>query len=106
LHAIRRPAVSARHGDAIGTDPGTIAAIPHCRGAKRSRRERRKMTAATPVLKICHHDGGTDWLVAACWPDGRTEEISGFKNEAEANEWITARFDEWLRELELIEKGC
>ena len=34
-----------------------------------------------PVLQIRHSDG-QDWFVAATWPDGRCEEIGGFKNEA------------------------
>jgi hypothetical protein len=53
------------------------------------------MTNSVPVLQIRHSEGH-DWLVAATWPDGRYEEIAGFKNESEANEWIANKFQSWL----------
>jgi hypothetical protein len=53
------------------------------------------MTNSVPVLQIRHSEGH-DWLVAATWPDGRYEEIAGFKNESEANEWIANKFQAWL----------
>jgi hypothetical protein len=57
-----------------------------------------------PVLQIRHSDG-QDWLVAATWPDGRYEEIAGFKNELEANEWIANKFHEWLDNQRHAMKG-
>jgi hypothetical protein len=30
--------------------------------------------------------------VVARWPDGRLEDIGGFKSELEANEWIAKHF--------------
>ncbi len=53
------------------------------------------MTDKIPILQIRHADGG-EWKVAATWPDGRSEEIKGFKSENAANEWIANRFASWL----------
>jgi hypothetical protein len=53
------------------------------------------MTDQIPVLQIRHTDGEA-WKVAATWPDGRFEEIKGFKSESEANEWIAHSLQEWL----------
>lgn len=54
------------------------------------------MLAATPVLQIRRSDAGQEISVAATWPDGRRKEVSGFKNETEANEWIATKFQEWM----------
>jgi hypothetical protein len=53
------------------------------------------MNTKMPVLQIRHRDG-ENWFVAATWPDGRFEEIQGFKTESEANEWIAKEFQAWL----------
>jgi hypothetical protein len=52
-----------------------------------------------PVLQIRNTNGG-DWRVHAEFPDGSFEEISGFKNENEANEWIANSLREWLEQRE------
>jgi hypothetical protein len=57
------------------------------------------MTQQMPVLQIRHADG-KDWKVAATWPDGRFEELKGFKTESEANEWITHSLQAWLDEMD------
>ena len=57
-----------------------------------------------PVLQIRHSEG-QDWLVAAACPDGRYEEIAGFKNELEANEWIANKFHAWLDNQRHAMKG-
>ena len=57
-----------------------------------------------PVLQIRHSDG-QDWFVAATWPDGRSEEIAGFKSELEANEWIANKFQAWLDNQKHALKG-
>jgi hypothetical protein len=36
--------------------------------------------------------------VEARWPDGRLEDIGGFKSELEANEWIAKHFQTWLEQ--------
>ena len=46
---------------------------------------------AIPILQIRRAEG-EDWCVAATWPDGHFEEIAGFKNETDANDWITKKF--------------
>ena len=51
---------------------------------------------ATPVLQIRQHATWKDFSVAASWPDGRVEEILGFKSETDANEWIAHKFQAWL----------
>jgi hypothetical protein len=56
------------------------------------------MTAVTPVLQIRRSDSGKEICVAATWPDGRFQEISGFHSETEANEWIANKFQQWLDE--------
>jgi len=60
-------------------------------------KETTAMNMKTPVLQIRHRDG-ENWFVAATWPDGRFEEIQGFKTESEANEWIAKEFQAWLDE--------
>jgi hypothetical protein len=55
------------------------------------------MTDPIPILQIRHAEGD-DWSVAATWPDGRSEEIKGFKSESAANEWIANRSAAWLDE--------
>ena len=62
------------------------------------------MHDTTPALQIRHSDGD-DWWVAATWPDGRYEEIAGFKSELEANEWIARKFQEWLDNQKNAGKG-
>jgi hypothetical protein len=57
-----------------------------------------------PILQI-RNTGEQDWSVAATWPDGRSEEISGFKNESEANEWIATKFQAWLDNQKHALKG-
>jgi hypothetical protein len=49
-----------------------------------------------PTMQI-RHDMHDRWWVAAKWPDGRTENIKGFKSESEANEWIANELDSWLK---------
>jgi hypothetical protein len=55
------------------------------------------MAMQPPVLQIRHRDE-EDWFVAATWPDGRSEDIRGFKSEQDANEWIAKEFQAWLDE--------
>lgn len=50
-----------------------------------------------PVLQI-RHTPQDEWFVAAKWPDGRTEDIRGFKTESEANEWVVNELQAWLDE--------
>jgi hypothetical protein len=52
-----------------------------------------------PVLQIRHAES-EDWCVAATWPDGHFEQIAGFKNETDANEWIAKKFQAWLEDRE------
>ena len=58
------------------------------------------MTYDIPILQI-RHANGEPWKVAATWPDGRFEEIRGFKTESEANEWIARSLQAWLDASEL-----
>jgi hypothetical protein len=53
--------------------------------------------AVIPTLQLRHAEG-EGWCVAARWPDGRVEDIAGFKSEFEANEWIAKDFQTWLEE--------
>ena len=55
------------------------------------------MNTTPPVLQIRRREG-ENWFVAATWPDGKFEEIEGFKTESEANEWIAKKFQTWLDE--------
>ena len=50
---------------------------------------------AIPILQIRRAEG-EDWCVAATWP----EEIAGFKNETDANDWIAKKFQAWLEDRE------
>jgi hypothetical protein len=60
---------------------------------------RRPAMTAIPILQIRRAEG-EDWWVAATWPDGHFEEIAGFKNETDANDWITKKFQAWLEDRE------
>jgi len=57
------------------------------------------MTA--PVLQIRNKNGGA-WTVHADFPDGSFEEISGFKTENEANEWVAKELQDWLDRRERL----
>ena len=54
-----------------------------------------------PNLQVRHseRDGGEAWTVRATWDDGSFEEIRGFQNEGEADDWIANKFPIWLEEL-------
>jgi hypothetical protein len=52
-----------------------------------------------PALAVLHR-GGRQWAVRATWPDGHCEQISGFANERDANDWIVDKFQDWLADLE------
>jgi hypothetical protein len=59
------------------------------------------MLTTVPKLQVRHSvtNHGEDWTVRATWDDGTFEEISGFQNEAEANDWIANKFEIWLDEI-------
>jgi hypothetical protein len=59
------------------------------------------MKGKLPSLQIRHsaHGERESWTVRATWADGTFEEISGFQNEGDANDWITNKFPIWLEEL-------
>jgi hypothetical protein len=48
-----------------------------------------------PFLQIRNSEGG-GWAVHAEFPDGSFEDISGFKSENEANEWVAKDLQDWL----------
>jgi hypothetical protein len=54
-----------------------------------------------PTLQIRHSasDQPEAWTVRATWEDGTFEEISGFRNEAEADDWIANKFEIWFEEV-------
>jgi hypothetical protein len=54
---------------------------------------------AMPVLQIRNYNGGA-WCVHAEFPDGTSEDISGFKTENEANQWIAKDLQLWLETRE------
>jgi hypothetical protein len=60
-----------------------------------------QMQTTLPNLQVRQSDtdSGENWSVRATWEDGTFEEISGFQNEVEANEWITNKFQIWLTEV-------
>ena len=60
-----------------------------------------------PALQIRHSETATanSWAVRAIWTDGAFEEISGFHNEAEANDWITNKFPIWVAEIDKARAG-
>jgi hypothetical protein len=59
------------------------------------------MQTTLPTLQVRHSDmnGDENWSVRATWEDGTFEEMSGFQNEVEANDWITNKFQIWLAEV-------
>jgi hypothetical protein len=63
------------------------------------------MSMPTPVLQIRTSDSGRDFSVAAKWDDGRLEEISEFKSESEANDWIARKFQDWIAGQDQARKG-
>ena len=52
-----------------------------------------------PAIQI-RHESDRNWAVRATWSDGHFEEIPGFPNERDANEWITYKFQDWLADVE------
>lgn len=58
-----------------------------------------------PVMQI-RHDPSDRWWVAAKWPDGQIEDISDFRSESEANEWIANELDAWLEERRQAEANA
>jgi hypothetical protein len=56
-------------------------------------------TLTMPALAVVH-EGSRQWAVRATWPDGHFEEVSGFPNEQDANDWITNKFQDWLVDVE------
>jgi hypothetical protein len=66
------------------------------------------MKDTLPSLQIRHsaHGERDSWTVRATWEDGTFEEITGFQNEAEADDWITNKFPIWLEELNKARRSC
>jgi hypothetical protein len=60
-----------------------------------------RMQTTLPALQVRHSDTAESesWTVRAIWEDGTFEEISGFDNEAAANDWIANKFQIWLEEI-------
>jgi hypothetical protein len=69
--------------------------LPSCRGAPGHDR---------PDLANPQQERGA-WSVHAEFPDGSFEEISGFKTENEANEWIAKDLQDWLDRRERSKSG-
>jgi hypothetical protein len=65
------------------------------------------MQSTLPALQIRHSgtSGRERWTVRATWQDGTFEEIAGFANEAEADEWIAHKFPIWIDEIDKARKG-
>ena len=42
----------------------------------------------------------------AIWEDGTFEEIAGFENETDADDWITNKFPIWFEELSKVRQSC
>jgi hypothetical protein len=60
---------------------------------------------AVPIFQIRHGPEESGWIVAATWPDGRTEDITDFASESEANEWIASELQGWLDRRKQGEAG-
>jgi hypothetical protein len=58
-----------------------------------------------PALQIRNKNGGS-WIVRAEFPDGSFEEISGFKTESDANEWIATNLQDWMEQREKRQTGA
>ena len=56
-------------------------------------------TLTMPALAVLH-EGSKRWTVRATWPDGHFEDVSGFSNEHDANDWITNKFQDWMLDVE------
>jgi hypothetical protein len=39
-----------------------------------------------------------EWIVAAKWPSGHSQDFKGFTSESLANEWIAKKLQTWLDE--------
>ena len=49
-----------------------------------------------PEFQCVEISRGRGWLVRASWSSGRTAEIPGFANQAEAEAWIRDESPAWL----------
>ena len=89
-----------RKSGGIGATKQRGPAVPQPQTAGHNRRaastkDSTMKLATVPALQV-KHSAGTAWRIVATWPDGRSEEIANFKNEAEANAWISEDFLDWL----------
>ncbi|HYI30206.1 MAG TPA: hypothetical protein VD863_20390 [Bradyrhizobium sp.] len=50
-----------------------------------------------PILQVRRNEK-LEWMVAARWPNGRTEEVANFENESEATEWVAYEMKNWAQE--------
>ena len=52
----------------------------------------------TPDFKPLSSKEGGEWLVIVTWPDGVQQQISGFRSEFEAEDWIRKDAFTWLQQ--------
>jgi hypothetical protein len=54
--------------------------------------------SATPTFDPKPLEAGTEWRIVVTYPGGKQEHIAGFRDEAEAREWLEGKGRKvWLR---------
>lgn len=53
------------------------------------------MSEPRPTFRAMHLKTGTGWYVLVTWPEGQTEQVSGFFTERQAIDWIADKSDSW-----------
>ena len=54
------------------------------------------MTAAQPIMTPRPLSIFSEWYVQVVWPDGKSEQVHGFTNEAHARGWIAQESEAWI----------
>ena len=44
--------------------------------------------------------GANGWIIEVRWPDGRIQDLRGYKSESDAITWISVFSDKWVANLE------
>jgi len=50
-----------------------------------------------PTFTVSEDKRGTGWHVDVVWEDGVPEQVSGFRSEAEAQDWKDHKSGAWLK---------
>jgi hypothetical protein len=73
-------------------EPITLARGPYISGCPDAAAKRQ----TDPTLEPRKAENGTGYYIVVTWSDGRTEQLSGFKDETAALDWIRLGSRAWI----------